>query len=36
MGFKVLYNGIDLSTIVDGFTAITRNIGFGLIILRQI
>lgn len=29
MGFKVLYNGIDLSTIVDGFTAITRNIGSG-------
>ncbi|MGF2047498.1 distal tail protein Dit [Lactococcus lactis] len=29
MGFKVLFNGVDLSTIVDGFTAITRNIGAG-------
>jgi len=29
MAFSVNFNGIDLSTIVDGFTAITRNIGSG-------
>lgn len=29
MAFKVEFNGVDLSTIVDGFTGITRNIGSG-------
>lgn len=29
MAFSVKFNDVDLSTIVDGFTAITRNIGAG-------
>lgn len=29
MAFKVEFNGVDLSAIVDGFTGITRNIGSG-------
>lgn len=29
MSFSVKFNGVDLSTIVDGFTGITRNIGSG-------
>ena len=29
MAFSVKFNNVDLSTIVDGFTAITRNIGAG-------
>ncbi|MCT1173748.1 distal tail protein Dit, partial [Lactococcus lactis] len=29
MAFSVNFNGIDLSTIIDGFTAITRNVGSG-------
>lgn len=29
MAFSVKFNDVDLSTIVDGFTAITRNVGAG-------